>query len=141
MQTKKMHNVKEKITWRRAKTNLVSARHQIRPTNRGAGGWARRQAYWAAALPTTVRVAGRGEGVFLIFIYFFKKIYRNIFSVLDFTVLYPYRPAGGRQGGGRDLFANKNKIYLRINPWWGPAAPLPGGRPLPPSGGAAGTCI
>ena len=36
----------------------------------------------------------------LFYFYIFqKKIYKNIFLVLDFTVLYPYRPAGGRQGG------------------------------------------
>ena len=66
-----------------------------------------------------------------LFFIFFKKNYRNIFLILYFTVLYPYRPAGGRQTarqgggrppaaplpGGRDLFVNKNKIYLRIRPW------------------------
>ena len=36
-----------------------------------------------------------------LFLYFSKKIYRNIFLVLDFTVLYPYCPAGGRQGAYR----------------------------------------
>ena len=74
--------------------------------------------------------------VFFIFV-FFKKNYRNIFLVLGFTVLYPYRPVGGRQGptarqgGGRDLYVNKNKFILRRGPWREPAAPLPGGR-LPP---------
>ena len=71
----------------------------------------------------------RQERRLFYFYIFQKKNYRNIFCFSKFTVLYPYRPAGGRQGGGRDLFANKNKIYLRINPWWGPQAPLPGGRP------------
>jgi len=35
----------------------------------------------------------------LFYFYIFqKKFYRNIFLILYFTVLYPYRPAGGRQG-------------------------------------------
>ena len=34
--------------------------------------------------------------VFFIFAFFKKKNYRNIFLVLDFTVLYPYRQGGGR---------------------------------------------
>ena len=33
--------------------------------------------------------------VFYIFIFFKIVFYRNIFSVSQFTVLYPYRPAGG----------------------------------------------
>ena len=67
--------------------------------------------------------------------------------VLGFTVLYPYRPAGG----GRDLYINKNKFILRRGPWREPAALLPGGRPpvappvggrgLPPGRGAAGSCL
>ena len=37
------------------------------------------------------------SGFFIL--YFLKNIfYRNIFSVSHFTVLYPYHPAGGRQG-------------------------------------------
>ena len=40
------------------------------------------------------RVLRRG---FFIFIFFKNVFYRNIFSVSHFTVLYPYRPAGGRQ--------------------------------------------
>ena len=60
--------------------------------------------------------------LFYFYIFQKKKLQKYI------LVLYPYRPAGGLLGG-RDLFTNKNKIYLRINPWWGPAAPLPGGRP------------
>jgi len=41
------------------------------------------------------------ERVFFIFIFFKIVFYKNIFSVLQFTGLYPYRPAGGRQGAGR----------------------------------------
>ena len=60
----------------------------------------------------------------LFYFYIFqKKIYRNIFFVLDFTVIYPW--------GGRDLYVNKNKNFLRRGPWRVPAAPLPGGR-IPP---------
>ena len=58
--------------------------------------------------------------VSFLFLYFFlKKNYRNIFLVLGFTVLYPYRPAGGRQGayrpagGGRDLNVNKKNFAQR----------------------------
>ena len=74
------------------------------------------------------------QRVFFIFAFFKKKIYRNIFLVSGFTVLYPYRPAGGgrgptaRQGGGRDLYVNKNKFILCRGPWREPAAPLSGGR-------------
>ena len=73
------------------------------------------------------------RSVFFIFV-FFKKNYKNIFLVLGFTVLYPYRPAGdgrwptARQGGGRDLYVNKNKFILCIGPWREPAAPPVGGR-------------
>ena len=80
------------------------------------------------------------------FYIFLKKNYRNIFWFSKFTVLYPTaRQEGGRGPtapllGGRDLFANKNKIYLRINPWWGLPPPCRAAGPLPPSGGAAGTC-
>ena len=73
------------------------------------------------------------------FLYFSKKIYRNIFWVLDFTVLYLNHPAGGRQGAycpagdSRDLYVNKNKYFLRRGFWREPAAPPVGGR------GAAGS--
>ena len=40
---------------------------------------------------------------FFIFIFFKNIFYRNIFFVSEFTVLYPYRPAGG----GRDLYVIK----------------------------------
>ena len=72
--------------------------------------------------------------VFFIFIFFENIFYKNIFSISQFTVLYPYRPAGGRQG----LICKLKKIYLRGSPWREPAAPLPGGRPLPPIHWAAG---
>jgi len=41
------------------------------------------------------------ESAFFIFIFFENIFYRNIFSISQFTVLYPYRPAGGRQGACR----------------------------------------
>ena len=53
---------------------------------------------------------------FFIFIFFKIIFYRNIFSVSQFTGLYPYRPAEGRQGAYR--------------PSAGRPAPLPGGRGL-----------
>ena len=39
----------------------------------------------------------RAGGRLFYFCIFQKKIYRNIFLDLGFTVLYPYRPAGVRQ--------------------------------------------
>ena len=62
---------------------------------------------------------------FFYFCIFLKKIYRNIFLDLDFTVLYPYRPAGG----GRNLYVNKNNFFC---------AEVLGGC-LPPGRGAAGS--
>ena len=44
---------------------------------------------------------GGAPGVFFIFIFFENIFYRNIFSISQFTVLYPYRPAGGRPGACR----------------------------------------
>ena len=74
----------------------------------------------------------RGSPKRLFYFYIFqKKNYRNIFLVSDFTVLYPYHPAGGRQGGGRDLYVNKNKFILHRGPWREPTARQGGGR-LPP---------
>ena len=70
-----------------------------------------------------------------LFLYFLKTFfYKNIFLVSHFTVLYPYRPAGG----GRDLYVNKYIFFLRGDPWREPAAPLLGGRHSPPArqGGA-----
>ena len=43
------------------------------------------------------------------FCIFQKTNYRNIFLVLDFTVLYSYRPAGG----GRDLYVNKYNFFAQ----------------------------
>ena len=76
-------------------------------------------------------------GAFFVFAFFKKKKFTEIYfwiQVLQFyTTAAP--PAGrgptARQVGGRDLYVNKNKIFLRIGPWREPAAPLPGGR-LPP---------
>ena len=77
-----------------------------------------------------------GRASFL-FLHFSKKKFTEIY--FGFQNLQFYTPTarqGGGRGptapllGGRDLFANKNKIYLRINPWWGPAAP-PAGRQAP----------
>ena len=38
------------------------------------------------------------DGRLFYFYIFQKKNYRNIFLVSDFTVIYPYRSVGGRQG-------------------------------------------
>ena len=88
---------------------------------------------WLDAATLMGRTRGH-LGVFFISI-FFKKNYKNIFSISHFIFLYPYRPAGG----GRDLYVNKYKFYLRRGPWRGPAAPLPGGRPPAARQGAAGS--
>ena len=88
----------------------------------------------------------RHPSVFFIFIFFKKKLQKYIFGFRFYSSI-PIPPGRGAAGGlppllgGRDLFANKNKNYLRINPWWGSAAPCWAAGPLPPSGGAAGTCI
>ena len=78
--------------------------------------------------------AGDQLGAFFIFIFFENIFYRNIFSISQFTVLYPYCPAGGRQGacrpaaGRQGLIYKFKKNYLRGSPWQEPAAPLAGGR-------------
>ena len=41
-------------------------------------------------------LVGGARRVFFIFIFFENIFYRNIFSISQFTVLYPYRPPGGR---------------------------------------------
>ena len=72
-------------------------------------------------------------GVIFIFIFFENIFYRNIFSILQFIILYPCRPPrdgrgpAARQEGGRDLYVNK-KNYLRGGPWREPAARQGGGR-------------
>ena len=65
---------------------------------------------------------------------FFKKNYKNIFSISHFTFLYPYRPAGG----GRDLYVNKNKFFWAEVLGGCLPPPCRAAGPLPPSGGAAG---
>ena len=81
------------------------------------------------------------HSVFFIFVFFKKKITEIYFCI---QVLQFYTPAarqgGGRgptarQVGGRDLYVNKNKFFLRRGPWREPAAPLPSGR------GAAGSLL
>ena len=51
--------------------------------------------------PTAAHSVIPNLGVFFIFIFFKNIFYRNIFLISQFTVLYPYRPAGGRQGPRR----------------------------------------
>jgi hypothetical protein len=65
------------------------------------------------------------DRVFYIFIFFKIIFYRNIFSVSQFTGLYPYRPAGG--GRGR-LYV----IKICVLSHGGPYRPAGGGR-LPPN--------
>jgi len=45
------------------------------------------------------RACGIGFVRFFIFIFFKIIFYKNIFSILQFTGLYPYCPAEGRQRG------------------------------------------
>src|SRR6185503_18295321 len=84
------------------------------------------------------------EGAFFIFIFFENIFYRNIFSISQFTVLYPYRPAGGRQGacrpsaGRQGLICKLKKNYLCGSPWREPAAPCRAAGPLPPIHWAVG---
>ena len=56
---------------------------------------------------------------FFIFIFFKIVFYRNIFSISQFTGLYPYRLAEGRQGAYRPSAGRA-----------APCRPLPGGRDL-----------
>ena len=71
---------------------------------------------------------------------FFIEIYFQFHNLQFYTP--PARQGGGRgpaaqQRGGRDLYVNLKKNYLRGSPWREPAAPLAGGRPPaanPPGG-------
>ena len=53
------------------------------------------------------------RGVFYIFIFFKIVFYRNIFSVSQFTGLYPYRPAGGRQAPPQYKSRGPPHLYLQ----------------------------
>ena len=55
----------------------------------------------STAWPNFHGLFGAASRAFFIFIFFENIFYRNIFSISHFTVLYPYRPAGGRQGACR----------------------------------------
>ena len=59
--------------------------------------------------PSPARPGGL-RGAFFIFIFFENIFYRNIFSISHFTVLYPYRPAGGRQGACRPAAGRQGLI-------------------------------
>ena len=84
-------------------------------------------------------------GAFFIFIFFENIFYRNIFSISQFTVLYSYRPAVGRQGAcrpaaGRQGLIYKLKKFICAEALGGSLPPLhwaAGG--LPPGRGAAGS--
>ena len=82
---------------------------------------------WCVSLlrPTMAALCSGPVLASFLFLYFYKKNYRNIFLILDFTILYPYRPVGG----GRDLYINKNNFFC--------AQVLRGS--LPPSCRAAGS--
>ena len=86
---------------------------------------------------------GWDSSVFFIFT-FLKKIIEIYFGFQNLQFYTPTARQGGgrgptaRQGGDRDLYVNKNKFILRRGPWRESAAPLSGGRPLPPHQLAAG---
>jgi len=67
--------------------------------------------------------------VFSIFIFFKNIFYKNIFLVSQFAVLYPYRPAEGRQGAYRPS-AGWPAPCRRPALAAGPLPPLPGSRDL-----------
>ena len=92
---------------------------------------------WMDNVELGLKRSHSGTAPFL-FLHFSKKKFTEIYFWIQ--VLQFYTPAarqgGGRgptarQVGGRDLYINKNKIFLRRGPWREPAAPLPGGRPPP----------
>ena len=67
-----------------------------------------RQANWWMVLGRETSLSVRS--VFFIFVFFENIFYRNIFSISQFTVLYPYRPAGGRQGACRPAAGRQGLI-------------------------------
>ena len=82
----------------------------------------------------------------LFYFYIFRKpfLQKYIFNITIYSFV-PLPPQGGGRGpaaqqrGGRDLYVNLKKNYLRGSLWREPAAPLPGGRPpaATPLGGRA----
>ena len=70
-----------------------------------------------------------------LFLYFSKTFFTEIyFQYHNLQFCTPTARQGGGRGpaaqqrGGRDLYVNLKKIYLRGSPWREPAAPLAGGR-------------
>ena len=57
------------------------------------------------------RACGIGFARFFIFIFFKIIFYRNIFLILQFTGLYPYCPAEGRQGAYRPARGRQGPTY------------------------------
>ena len=110
-------SARERSGGRRRRVEDVKQRNEFGMLPEGrAGGEAaaeeeRRRAWWHLVVVRTEMAENGGERVIrvcvgwlpvgcrvFLFLYFLKKIYRNIFLVLGFTVLYPYRPAGGGRG-------------------------------------------
>ena len=71
---------------------------------------------------------------FFIFIFFISVFYKNIFSIWNFTEIYPGRPAAGRPGLGRPAAGRQGLIRKKTRKIiadrsLGPVARLRGGRP------------
>ena len=94
-----------------------------------------RHARWVSGFPLCLAHAFWASGEFsfgasFLFLYFSKIFFTEIY--FRFHNLQFYTPTA-RQGGGSDLYVNKNNFYLRVGRWRELAAPLPPGR------GAAGS--
>ena len=63
---------------------------------------------------------------------FFTEIYFQFHNLQFYTHIARQGGGRGRQGGGSDLYVNKNKFILRRGPLREPAAPLRAAGPLPP---------
>ena len=83
-----------------------------------------------------------------LFLYFSKTFFTEIyFQYYNLQFCIPTARQGGGRGpaaqqrGGRDLYVNFKKIYLRGSPWREPAAPWRAAGGLPPARGAAGSLL
>ena len=114
---------------------LLIYRAQHRHASRAAGRANPRAPEIRWAQPEQASLQQNSTAFFFNFCIFQKKnVQKYIFGFrfYSFVPLPPGRGPTAQQGGGRDLYVNKNKFIFRRGPWREPAAPLPGGRPLPP---------
>ena len=96
-----MQNINQSINQKRILINfqlvhMMKAKEAVSSELFLGRTWAK----FGRSAPDSVGLVGNGRAPFL-FLHFSKKNYRNIFLDLGFTDLYPYRPAGGRQGAYR----------------------------------------